>query len=264
MDSLKELELERIGNWSKIKIEIIKKYAKAYTTILKNQEFKFKYIDAFSGAGEHISKETGEITHGSPLVALDVTYPFREYYFIDLNYSKLKHLEIIIKERYPKLEERVKLFNRDCNEVIPKIVEEHVSYNKFERALCIFDPYGLQLNWDVVEKAGKNKAVEIFLNFSIMDMNRNYLRKYIEKKESGEKNRMTKFWGNNSWEKIGWEDKQSLFGIEKIRQQKVWEKIVKEYKQKLIKVAQFDYVLEPLLMKNKNNAPLYYLFFSFS
>jgi hypothetical protein len=38
MDSLKELELERIGNWSKIKIEIIKKYAKAYTTILKNQK----------------------------------------------------------------------------------------------------------------------------------------------------------------------------------------------------------------------------------
>ena len=39
----------------------------------------------------------------------------------------------------------------------------------------MLDPYGLHLDWEVIETAGKMRSIEIFLNFPIMDMNRNAL-----------------------------------------------------------------------------------------
>jgi len=53
------MKLDQIGIWSETKLEIIKKYAGAYTTVLSKQTTWCKgyaYIDAFAGAGMHISK----------------------------------------------------------------------------------------------------------------------------------------------------------------------------------------------------------------
>jgi three-Cys-motif partner protein len=54
-----KLDFDKIGYWSEIKLEIVREYAKAYSTILsaqKNPKLTHVYIDAFSGPGEHISK----------------------------------------------------------------------------------------------------------------------------------------------------------------------------------------------------------------
>ena len=41
------------GNWSVDKLERVRKYLSAYTTILSNHKdkYKFAYIDAFAGTG---------------------------------------------------------------------------------------------------------------------------------------------------------------------------------------------------------------------
>ncbi len=46
------------GNWTEDKLERVRKYLKAYTTIMNNQRdkngnliFKFAFIDAFAGTG---------------------------------------------------------------------------------------------------------------------------------------------------------------------------------------------------------------------
>lgn len=59
----RRLELDQIGYWSEIKLDIIRDYTKAYSTILtaqKRPRFHHVYIDAFAGAGVHVSKSTGE------------------------------------------------------------------------------------------------------------------------------------------------------------------------------------------------------------
>ena len=38
-----------------------------------------------------------------------------------------------------------------------------VRYEDRRRALCILDPYGLHLNWKVIEAAGKMGTFEIFI-----------------------------------------------------------------------------------------------------
>ena len=49
-------KLDEIGYWSEIKLDIIKKYAKAYSTIISAQQNiqHHLYIDGFAGAGVHI------------------------------------------------------------------------------------------------------------------------------------------------------------------------------------------------------------------
>ena len=60
--SKKALQHDKIGYWSEVKLDIVRKYASAYSTIMAKQP-SFKrhvYVDAFAGAGQHISKTTGD------------------------------------------------------------------------------------------------------------------------------------------------------------------------------------------------------------
>ena len=50
------LKFDEIGDWSELKLEIVEEYGRAYTTAFKNSPLKKYYIDAFSGAGVHVSK----------------------------------------------------------------------------------------------------------------------------------------------------------------------------------------------------------------
>jgi hypothetical protein len=55
-------QFDEIGRWSELKLEIVEKYGTAYTTAFardRGKALKKYYIDAFSGAGVHLSKETG-------------------------------------------------------------------------------------------------------------------------------------------------------------------------------------------------------------
>jgi three-Cys-motif partner protein len=51
----------------------------------------------------------------------------------------------------------------------------NVKYENYRRALCLLDPYGLHLKWEVIQTAGRMGTIDMFLNFPIMDMNRNAL-----------------------------------------------------------------------------------------
>jgi three-Cys-motif partner protein len=102
MSSAARLKFDEIGYWSEIKLEIIKKYAAAYSQILVVQtkpRLTHIYIDAFAGAGLHLSKATGEFVPGSPLNALHVSPPFCGYHFIDLEPSKTRNLRSIVGDR---------------------------------------------------------------------------------------------------------------------------------------------------------------------
>ena len=86
----KSLRFDEIGYWSEVKLDIVKKYAKAYSTIMaKQQSIKAHvYVDGFAGAGRHVSKTTGEAVAGSPLNAMNIEPPFSELHFIDLEGSR--------------------------------------------------------------------------------------------------------------------------------------------------------------------------------
>lgn len=145
MAKQKGLRFDKIGAWSEVKLAILKEYAKAYSSILAKQpRLQHVYIDAFAGAGLHLSKATGVMVRGSPLNALAVRPEFHEYHLIDLDAAKVAHLRSIIGERAD-----VHLYEGDCNDILMHQVFPRVRYEDYRRALCLLDPYGVRLEWRI-------------------------------------------------------------------------------------------------------------------
>jgi len=251
------MEFDEIGYWSEIKLDIVKEYASAYSKILgaqKNPSLYHIYIDAFAGAGMHISKKTGEFVKGSPLNAFLLTPPFKEYHLVDLDSEKVDSLRNIAAE-HPN----VTVYEGDCNKILLESVFPRAKYSDYRRALCLLDPYGLHLNWEVMQTAGLMKSVDIFLNFPVADMNRNVLWRNPEKVAPEQAARMTAFWGDDSWRQAAYNTTGNLFGWEEKAEN---EDVAEAFRQRLKKVAGFSYVPEPIPMRNRKGAIVYYLFFA--
>jgi three-Cys-motif partner protein len=251
-------KFDELGYWSELKLEIVEKYGAAYTkAFAKTRNLKKYYIDGFGGAGVHVSKKTKARIEGSPARALKVQPPFDGFCFIDLNADKTEYLRAICGDRPD-----VDIHTGDSNKYLTQKVLPAIQYEKFTRALCLLDPYALQLDWDVILQAGQSKAVDMFLNFPVMDMNRNAIWRHPEKAPQGGVDRMNKFWGDESWREAAYAEARqtSLFGPEMVKQGNP--QIVAAFRDRLKKVAGFSFVAEPLPMRNTRNAIVYYLFFA--
>ena len=249
---------DEIGSWSEVKLEIIRRYATEYSKILSAwtaPPLKHLYIDAFAGSGVHFSRTSREFVPGSPLNALLVDPPFREYHFIELLPQKVELLHEIAGER-----KDVFVHPGDCNRVLLEEVFPRARYEDYARALCLLDPYKLQLDWEIIQTAGKMKSIEIFLNFPIMDINRNVLWKKRDDVNPESRSRMTAFWGDESWGDIAYKKSPSLFGP--IDEKVTNEELAEGFRQRLRKVAGFKDVPRPCPMKNSRGAIMYYLYFA--
>ena len=250
------MEYSEIGLWSEAKLDIIAKYAKAYSTILTKREiFTHIYVDAFAGPGLHRAKLTGHLVAGSPLNALEVQPPFAEYHFIDLDNKRVRALEEIAAD-HPD----VQLYRGDANKILVDDIYPGLDYESYRRALCLLDPYGLDLNWEVIKTAGELGTVEIFLNFPTHDINRTVLVRDPSKMDARQVKRMDAFWGDNSWREVAYATTDNLFGYE----EKVCtnDQLAEAFRQRLIEVAGFKHVPEPVYMRNSKRAGFYYLFFA--
>ena len=252
---------DEIGYWSEIKLDIIREYAKAYSTILAAQQahsFEHVYIDAFAGSGTHKARRSGEFVPGSPLNAMLVTPPFREYFFIDLNAQKVVELEKLAAERPD-----VHVMQGDCNRILVEDVFPHVRYEDYRRGLCVLDPYGLHLDWNVIAVAAKMRSIEIFLNFPVADINRNVLWHDRDRVAPEQVARMDAFWGDDSWVQAAYSPaKQDVLFGSPAEDKATNEQVAAAFQQRLKKVAGFKHVPAPMAMRNSQNAIVYYLFFA--
>ena len=252
-------EFDEIGYWSELKLDIVEQYGSAYTKAFANQPGLRKYyVDAFSGAGVHLSKRTGESIIGSPARALRISPPFDRFFFIDLDANKTANLADLCKDRHD-----VEIITGDASSYLIKTLLPTIRYDFYNRALCLFDPYGLHLDWQAIRLAGQSQAIDMFLNFPVMDMNRNAIWKNPDKVPQEGVDRMNLFWGDRSWKDVAYIEspQRDLFGARNLIKQ-ANETIVAAFRERLVKVAGFKFVAEPLPMKNNNSAVVYYLFFA--
>lgn len=256
---MSNVKLDEINYWSEVKLDIVKRYAKEYSKII-NADPRIRrhlYIDGFAGAGVHISKQTKEYILGSPLNALNVKPSFKELHFIDLDGGRAKALRKLCVD-YSNV--KVKVYEGDCNQILLEEIFPLAKWSDYRRALCLLDPYGLDLDWQVVYRAGQMKSIEIFLNFPMMDMNRNVLLKNPNKVEPSQIVRMDRFWGDRTWRDIAYRKISGLF--EEMEEKTRNEAIVNAYQSRLKKIAGFAYVPKPIPMRNLKGTVVYYLFFS--
>ena len=255
------VEYDEIGIWSEVKLDIIKEYASAYSKIMeawrrdKISRLSWIYIDGYAGPGYHVSKTTGERVEGSPLIAMKTDPPFHEYHFIDTEEARAKQLRELAGDRTD-----VYTYTEDRNTVLLRDVFPRAKRSDYRRALCLLDPYNIDLKWDVIEAAGKSESIEIFLNFMVMDINRNALRKRMEKSIQSKVDQLTRLVGDESWKDAGYRKVETLFGedYEKVSN----DEFAEWFRQRLITKAGFKFVPKPMPMKTKNKSVIYYLFFA--
>lgn len=250
-----ELRIDEIGYWSEVKLSILEEYASPYNLILRSKNFHPIYIDAFAGAGHHKAKDSDRLIEGSPTRAMSVEPPFESLHFIDSDIERVKRLKQLASDR-----RNVTVHHGDCNDVLVSKIFPTISYANRQRALCILDPYGLHLNWEIMRLAGESKVIEIFLNFPVMDMNMNVFWHDYQGVSPTQQERMTKFWGDDSWKEAAYETVPGLFGDMFERTSN--DIVAEAFRKRLKTVARFEYVPAPMPMRNSKGATVYYLFFA--
>jgi three-Cys-motif partner protein len=183
-----------------------------------------------------------------------VNPPFCGYYLIDLDRKKVAALRKMAADR-----PNVHIFEGDCNSILQNEVFPNVRYENYRRGLCLLDPYGLHLNWRVIQAAGQMKSIDMFLNFPVADMNRNVLWRDPKGVDESDIARMNTYWGDESWRHVAYTTRKDLFGrLEKEDN----ETIARAFGSRLNQVAGFDHVPKPIPMRNSKRAIVYYLFFA--
>ena len=250
---------DEVGYWSEVKQDIVTLYAQEYTKILRAQgRFQFSYIEGFSSSGVQIRKDSGEVSLGSAIRALTVEPPFDEYHFVDIDPEKLRTLKNVIARA--GIKRKVEFYPGDCNTVLVNEVFPRVKYEDYRRALCLLDPYGLDLDWTVIARAGEIGTIDLFLNFPVMDANRNVLWRDYTRVSPNQAARLTRFWGGD-WADAAYRPQPDLFDpgrMEKVEN----EAIAEAFRKRLRDVAGFAYVPRPIPMRNSRGATIYYLFFA--
>jgi three-Cys-motif partner protein len=250
-----DLKIDEIGYWSEVKLAILEEYARPYNQILRARRLKPIYVDAFAGAGHHKAKGQDRVIEGSPARALRVHPPFEYLHFIDMDSARVESLRSLSGDR-----PNVFIYQGDCNEVLIGRVFPTIDWNRYERALCILDPYGLDLDWKVIKTAADSQAIEIFLNFPVMDMNRNVFWGDYDQVSLSNQNRMTRFWGDETWKSAAYQKTPGLFGDMESRTSN--EVVASAFQERLRRVAGFRSVPDPMPMRNSKGAIVYYLFFA--
>lgn len=242
---------DEVGEWSELKIRLISGYAGAYSRIIATRSYmKAIYIDGFAGPGRHISKKSGTFISGTPLKILEIVPKFSEYHFVDMNPEKLRELSRQVGGR-PDVHVHV----GDCNEILLRRILPGMRFETYRKGLCFLDPYGMHLDWRVLEFAGKLGTIDLVLNFPIADMNRNALRRDPSKVAAEAANRMTRFWGDESWRSAAYGGLFEEMPL-KLRGN---DAVVEAFRERLGKVAGFPFVSEALPMRIPSGAILYYL-----
>jgi three-Cys-motif partner protein len=201
------------GDWTEVKLNVLRQYLQFYTTAFKNQPFKSIYIDAFAGTGERQriipaapifnEDEKIETLAGSAKIALETKNPFDKYIFIEKVKQRLDRLRDIA-EGYPDRD--VEFHQGDANFILYEICDR---FNwKQHRAVLFLDPYGLEVDWNTLEKIRTTKAIDVWFLFSISGLYRQAALKF-DSIEDYKINTINRILGTDDWQKIFYQQQET-------------------------------------------------------
>lgn len=252
------------GDWTKIKIEILVEYAKAYLTIMKDRKFfKLMYFDGFAGSGFIIKdkKVNVDITVGAARRIIEITEPrsFDSYYFVEKDPVNFALLEKNTKIEFP--EKKIFAVCDDCNKKIIDLGNflRHPE-NKNVRTLAYIDPCGMQVEWRSIESL---RALPIDMWILVpTGLGVNRLLKKNGQISDAWLERLETFLGlsREEIERHFYKKSPTLFeDIELVKKEiDAIEKSAALYKSRLKEV--FNYVSKPYELKNSTNSVMYHLF----
>lgn len=252
------------GDWTKIKIEILVEYAKAYRTIMnKHKQYKTLYFDGFAGSGIIIrdNKTDIDFTIGAArrIVEIDNPMPFDSYYFVEKDPKSFRLLEKNTKGAFPH--KTIHAICEDCNKKLIDLADFlRGPGNQNYRTLAYIDPCGMQVEWRSIEYV-RGLPIDLWVLVPTgMGVNRLLGRGGNISDSWAE--RLERFLGlpREEIRKYFYSENETLFedikSIEKERD--AIGKSAVLYQKRLKEV--FAYVSKPFELRNSAGSPMYHLF----
>ena len=267
------------GDWTEQKLECVRKYLRAYATIMRKQPFHFAYIDAFAGTGYRemesdddtdqlmfpylASPEVTSFHDGSARNALEVEPLFTKYVFIEKNRDKYAELNALKQEHLLKSEfseDMIECVHGEANEYLKNLCQKNWENH---RALVFLDPYGMQVEWETIEAIAKTQAIDLWILFPLGTVNR--LLKNDGEIRPAFQARLNMFFGDHGWYDVFYQSaKQISFFDEEERWQKagnIFSTIEQYFIERLQSIFE-GVATNPLILRNSRNVPLYLLCFA--
>jgi len=258
------LPMREFGPWVTEKLDYLERYINIFETSMRTKPWRKRhYIDLFAGCGKCYVPRTKRVYLGSPLLALTTSYPFTDYFFVDLDPDNIA----VLQQRCnaSPIHDRVRCLVGDGNLRVKEIVEyilavdsEHIPGKWSSLNLAFLDPDGLELQWQSVATLARPYSMDLIIHYPQMALNRNMRRAF----ETEEETKVDLFFGGRDWRKI-YEEYQS-----KPRRFKLHRQLMDYYKEKLqdlgyVEVCRDDEVGDAPLVRNaERRAPLYRLLFA--
>lgn len=259
-----------------LKLSVLEKYLRAYTTALKGKFRELWYIDAFAGTGfrtvKHEASDGGmmgddtparvEQRRGSAMIAIDTVPEFDRVIFIEKKPSHCAALEQLMREYSTR---DITLDRNDANESIRKNVAWDGWSNT--RAVMFLDPYGMDVDWETLEAISQTKAIDVWYLVSLSGLFRQATRD-PEKIDDHKRAALTRMLGTADWEKAWYTEERAidLFGNEGTKPTTYrWADVseMERFVGNRLKSI-FAEVLPPLRLHNERGAPMFALFFAIS
>lgn len=264
------------GDWTTEKLARVRKYLVAYATIMRKQDFRFAYIDAFAGTGYRTLNQTDEPTSllfpefgeqdsqgfldGSARIALHVTPRFDKYIFIERDPQRFAELQKLTGE-FPAIANDIILVNADANAYLQDLCLNRKWQT--HRAVLFLDPFGMEVTWETIAAIGATKAIDLWLLFPVgVAVNRLLTRD--GKITKGWRHRLDTMFGMKDWYGVFYQTKQEagLFG-DQIKTEKPGSfDLIGQYFVNRLKTAFAGVAESPLPLFNSRNVPLYLLCFA--
>ncbi len=267
------------GDWTTDKLERLRKYLHAYMQIFsKNEQARHLtpiYVDAFAGTGYRIQPQNfpegaillPELTEsdslaflkGSARIALEVQPAFHRYIFIEQDVQRARELAHL-REEFPPLSQRVGIINQDANTYLMDWCQR---MGPLERAVIFLDPYGMQVEWQLIEQIARTQKVDLWLLFPLgVAVNR--LLTKSGPPPTGWSSALTRLFGSETWLDAFYPSRKvlTLFGEQRETSREAdFEKIGQFFVQRL-KTVFAEVAENPLPLRNSKNNPIYLLCFA--
>jgi three-Cys-motif partner protein len=203
------------GDWTAEKLEWVRKYLAAYTIIFarnpKAQKLISIYVDAFAGTGyrtkpprldaqtalfqELAEPESEAFLKGSARIALEVEPPFKQYVFIEQEAARAQELEKL-KLQFPDKATCVTIVREDANTYLKEWCKR--TDWRACRSVMFLDPYGMQVDWSLIEAIANTRAVDLWILFPLgIAVNRLLTKAELPPKKWAEA--LTRILGTEEW-----------------------------------------------------------------
>ncbi|MCL4488193.1 MAG: three-Cys-motif partner protein TcmP [Chloroflexi bacterium] len=280
MTNKPSLKHEFGGEWTTEKLERVRKYLTAYTRIFTSNPRARKlytcYVDAFAGTGYRtvpkrkgastipflgpVDPEAQNFLKGSARIALEVEPPFNRYVLIEQDPERARELETL-REQFPTRIDRIDIVDEEANAYLRQWCDR-TDWRQW-RSVVFLDPYGMQVEWLLIETLAKTQAVDLWILFPLgMAVNRLLTRDEPPPEQWAQA--LTRMFGTDQWKEAFYprRTRLTLFGEEETHAKEAdFDRIGQFFVQRL-KTVFTAVAKNPLALRNSKNTPLYLLCFA--